>query len=90
MAARPALWLKPKIAIGSAIPAGLLLASLALARSVDAPRAIAIKASPIESFDIRAPGRGRLGALEFRGGLELTSVLLLVFKRWRASWRSGA
>ena len=35
--------------------------------------AIAVQATPIASFDNRDPSKSRFGALEFRGGLALTS-----------------
>ncbi len=38
-----------------------------------APERITVRALPIASFDNRDPTRVRFGALEFRGGLELTS-----------------
>jgi hypothetical protein len=38
-----------------------------------APTPIAIQATPIASFDNRDPSKTRFGALEFRGGLVLTS-----------------
>jgi hypothetical protein len=61
---------------GAAI-AGLLLAGLmavgAAAPAAEAPRPIAVTARPIASFDVRDPSRRQFGALEFRGGLELTS-----------------
>ncbi len=38
-----------------------------------APVKIDIAAKPITSFDVREPERRRFGALEFRGGLVLTS-----------------
>jgi hypothetical protein len=62
--------------------AGLVLAALLIAAgsyALAAPRysraltPIAIKAAPIASFDNRDPTRVRFGALEFRGGLALTS-----------------
>lgn len=37
------------------------------------PAAIAISAKPIDRFDFGDPSRARFGALEFRGGLALTS-----------------
>lgn len=37
------------------------------------PTPIAVHAEPITAFDNREPSRTRFGALEFRGGLELTS-----------------
>ncbi|HVG51278.1 MAG TPA: esterase-like activity of phytase family protein, partial [Xanthobacteraceae bacterium] len=57
----------------------VVLASTALAqspvspRSSDAPQRIDIKAKTIDYFEPRDPSRRRFGALEFRGGLELTS-----------------
>ena len=42
-------------------------------RLPDPPAAIEIKARPIDAFDPRDTSRHRFGALEFRGGLELTS-----------------
>lgn len=50
--------------------------SLAIADSVfrvAAPTRIAVQAVPIAAFDNRDPTRTRFGALEFRGGLALTS-----------------
>jgi hypothetical protein len=60
----------------------LLLAAVAIAISIafagsphtsDALTSIEIRATPIASFDNRDPARTRFGALEFRGGLALTS-----------------
>jgi hypothetical protein len=42
-------------------------------RVAQAPARIAIQATPINSFDTRDPSLTRFGALEFRGGLALTS-----------------
>jgi hypothetical protein len=63
--------------------AGILLAALAVAagsfafaqalRTSAAPTRIAIDATPITAFDNRDPAQTRFGALEFRGGLALTS-----------------
>jgi len=62
--------------------AGLVLAALLIAAgayALAAPRysqaltPIAVEATPIVSFDNRDPTRVRFGALEFRGGLALTS-----------------
>ena len=63
---------------GGIVFAGLLAVagSFALAealRYASAPTPIAIQATPITSFDNRDPSRTRFGALEFRGGLALTS-----------------
>jgi hypothetical protein len=66
----------------SSLIAILLLAAVAIAISIafagsphtsDALTSIEIKATPIASFDNRDPARTRFGALEFRGGLALTS-----------------
>lgn len=42
-------------------------------RYAQAPEKIEVRAFPITAFDNRDPTRVRFGALEFRGGLELTS-----------------
>ncbi|RDV03793.1 esterase-like activity of phytase family protein [Undibacter mobilis] len=42
-------------------------------RFAPSPETIEVRALPITSFDNRDPARVRFGALEFRGGLELTS-----------------
>ncbi len=42
-------------------------------RVSDAPTRIVVSAKPIEYFEPRDPSRRRFGALEFRGGLELSS-----------------
>jgi hypothetical protein len=42
-------------------------------RPVPAPTAITVEAVPINQFDVREPERRRFGALDFIGGLELTS-----------------
>lgn len=42
-------------------------------RYAPSPERIDVRATPITSFDNRDPTRVRFGALEFRGGLELTS-----------------
>jgi hypothetical protein len=65
------------------LAAGALLAMLAFAvgayaltavtRTSQAPTRIAIVATPIAHFDNRDPTRTRFGALEFRGGLIMTS-----------------
>jgi hypothetical protein len=64
--------------IGGTLFAALLLAagSFAIAKSLrvsQAPTRIAIQATPITAFDNRDPSKTRFGALEFRGGLALTS-----------------
>jgi hypothetical protein len=63
---------------GGILFAALLIAvgSLALAESLRTSSAvtrIAVAATPITAFDNRDPTRTRFGALEFRGGLALTS-----------------
>ncbi len=64
------------------IAAGLFAACLAAAapfalaavtRYPAKPVHIAVHAEPITAFDVKNPSRTRFGALEFRGGLELTS-----------------
>lgn len=64
--------------VGGALLAALLLVggSFALAEALRfsaAPTRITIQATPIAAFDNRDPSRTRFGALEFRGGLVLTS-----------------
>lgn len=55
----------------------LLLASFSTPRSApdpsDEPSPIEIKATPIQHFELKDPSRRRFGALEFRGGLVLSS-----------------
>jgi hypothetical protein len=65
--------------IAGAVFAALLIVagSLTVAdgpRTSAAPTRITIKATPITSFDSRDPSRTSFGALEFRGGLALTSA----------------
>lgn len=43
------------------------------AQPAELPQRIEIKATPIESFQPREPSRRQFGALEFRGGLELSA-----------------
>ena len=68
---------RPGFAIRTAVGLALLsVGALGIAEAqyaAEAPRAIAVAAAPITSFDIRDPSRTQFGALEFRGGLELTS-----------------
>jgi hypothetical protein len=55
---------------------GLILVAhpaLAQKRAPEPPAKIEIAAAPIAAFDPRAPDQVRFGALEFRGGLALTS-----------------
>jgi hypothetical protein len=63
--------------VASATAICLLVASTALAqpapRPAEAPVAITITATPITQFDNRAPDMRRFGALDFIGGLDLTS-----------------
>src|SRR5690606_16978362 len=54
-----------------------LIAALSMAAAAGraaVAAAITIDATPIPAFDNRDPGRVRFGALEFRGGLVLTST----------------
>lgn len=52
----------------------LMLAAPAFAQPApEAPARIEIRSKPIEHFEPRDPARKRFGALEFRGGLELSS-----------------
>jgi hypothetical protein len=62
----------------AALVAAAVLASVPVAaqqspRRPEPPAAIEVQARPIENFYVREPDRKRFGALEFRGGLELTS-----------------
>ena len=64
--------------VGGTLLAALLLVAGSFAtaetlRVSQAPTRIAIQATPIDSFDNRDPLITRFGALEFRGGLVLTS-----------------
>ena len=71
-------WLRRRRLIAGIVLAALLVAAGSYARA-EPPRyspaltRIAIQATPIVSFDNRDPSRTRFGALEFRGGLALTS-----------------
>ncbi len=67
---------------GRRVAAGVLVAGLLIAgtlaiaearRTASAPTPITVEATPIAAFDNRDPSRTRFGALEFRGGLALTS-----------------
>lgn len=64
--------------VGTLVAAlALVVGSFALARGLRTARApthIAIKATPIDSFDTRDASKTRFGQLEFRGGLALTSA----------------
>ena len=71
-----ALLRRRRLAAGALFAALLIVGSLALAevqRYVAAPTRIVVAATPIAGFDDREPSRRRFGALEFRGGLDLTS-----------------
>ncbi len=52
----------------------LLFAGPAWPQVAEPPSGIEIKSKPIEHFEPRDPARTRFGALEFRGGLELSST----------------
>ena len=59
---------------GSPRPALLMLAAPALSQPApEPPVRIEIKSKLIETFESRDPARKRFGALEFRGGIELSS-----------------
>jgi hypothetical protein len=63
-----------RLIAAAALAAALLVANGALAQNPRAaPARIDISATPIASFDPRDPSRTRFGALEFRGGLVLSS-----------------
>jgi hypothetical protein len=62
-------WLKP-----AALFATLVVATAAIAQTTDQPKKITVTANPLTAFDNREPTRIRFGALEFRGGLQLTST----------------
>jgi hypothetical protein len=71
-------WLRRRWLVAGIVCSALLIAvgSYSLAESPrysTTPTPISIQAVPITSFDNRDPSRVRFGALEFRGGLELTS-----------------
>ncbi len=73
-----AAWLRGHRTAAGALFLALLLigGSFALAeirRYPSAPTSIAIESTPVTTFDNREPSRTRFGALEFRGGLVLTS-----------------
>ena len=72
-----AAWPRRRRLIAGLVLAALLIAAgsyaLAVPRYSQALTPIAIEATPIASFDNRDPTRVRFGALEFRGGLALTS-----------------
>jgi hypothetical protein len=53
--------------------AAVPFALAAVKRYPPKPTPVAVHAEPITAFDNREPARTRFGALEFRGGLELTS-----------------
>ena len=73
-----AAWQRRRRLITGLVLAALLIAAGAAAfaassRTSQALTPIAVEATPIASFDNRDPTRVRFGALEFRGGLALTS-----------------
>lgn len=73
----PAFILRRRWIWPGAVAAALLVIVAAIAaeglHTSAAPTAISIDATPIAAFDNRDPTRVRFGALEFRGGLVLTS-----------------
>jgi hypothetical protein len=69
-------WRRHWLAAGSAAAALVFAGSCAISaplHTVAAPTHIEVRARPIVSFDNRDSSRTRFGALEFRGGLVLTS-----------------
>jgi len=73
-----AAWLRRhRLAIGvlslALLPVAGTLAIAEVRRAAPAPTQITVNATPIVAFDNREPSRTRFGALEFRGGLALTS-----------------
>lgn len=68
--------LRPWLGAAGIFAALLLAVALAAAQNGDIapPHAILVHAAPIASFDNHDPARRVFGALEFRGGLELTST----------------
>ena len=69
-----ARWARPAAVLAILISIAAISAVAETQRQVEAPHAIEIRATPIESFDNRDPSRRHFGALEFRGGLQLTSA----------------
>ncbi|HEY8267085.1 MAG TPA: esterase-like activity of phytase family protein [Xanthobacteraceae bacterium] len=65
---RATLWLAASL-VASAFPA----LATEPPRAAEPPVKVEIRAKPIASFDTRDPQRVRFGALEFRGGIELSS-----------------
>jgi hypothetical protein len=66
-------WLIAAAFVGAAALAGGSYAVSAALRYAAEPTPIAVRATPITAFDNRDPSRVRFGALEFRGGLAMTS-----------------
>jgi hypothetical protein len=65
-------WLVAAVVLAAVAVAGSLSLAQALRFSAE-PEKIDVRAAPIAAFDNRDPARRRFGALEFRGGLELSS-----------------
>jgi hypothetical protein len=61
------------LALALTLPVHAQAPTLAAPRAVDGPVRIEITAKPIQNFEPGDVSRRRFGALEFRGGLELTS-----------------
>jgi hypothetical protein len=73
----PAWLRRHRVAASILLTPALIGGSLAVAKTplyAPAPTHIAVQATPITAFDNRDSSRTRFGALEFRGGLALTST----------------
>jgi hypothetical protein len=66
-------WLIAGTVVAALIAAVATFAVAEPGRYAEAPTRIVVEAKPITSFDTRDPAQTRFGALEFRGGLVLTS-----------------
>lgn len=65
-------WFIAAVVFAAVAVAGSLALAQALRYAAE-PEKISVRAVPITAFDNRDPARRRFGALEFRGGLELSS-----------------
>jgi hypothetical protein len=72
MAARRRRWVAGAL-LGALIAVIGTFAIGAALRTAASPTHIAVQATPVAAFDNRDPAKTRFGALEFRGGLALTS-----------------
>lgn len=73
-AARRAHWSRPAALCAILFSIAAIPAIADAPRPIAPPRAIVVRAIPIESFDNRDSARRQFDALEFRGGLQLTST----------------